>query len=491
MGEARPDVNAWWRVRRRLNRPILLAPPPARPDAFSRFDPALFAETLAAGLAPGQLARSETIVARMRALRVGGEFWRGGGWDQTLPAASLAAALLVATTYSDPFTGESSTPEAYVEQLGVWREALEENRTIACCVGMSLWKRRRMADFFRAGDIVPAFRRDARAAIRVARARNGAIAVWSTRMPPGLAELAASAAVKLIRIEDGFVRSRGLGSGLLPPASVIMDDTGIYYDPTGPSALERILNDTVLAPELLERARTLIDVLVARDITKYAAGDAPLTLPSRDGRRRILVPGQVADDLSVRLGGAGITDNLDLLTRIRTGNPDAFIVYRPHPDVDAGHRKGAIPDAATHRYADLVQRGGSMATLIGEVDEVHTLTSLAGFEALLRGKRVVTYGAPFYAGWGLTEDRADDRGLLLRRSRKLPIETLVAGALLLYSRYVDPVTKLRCGPEVLIDRLSDRSIWRPSMLMRGRQVQGWLRGKLVRLAQRGEADGRR
>jgi len=191
-----------------------------------------------------------------------------------------------------------------------------------------------------------------------------------------------------------------------------------------------------------------------------------------------------------RRATAGVKDNLDLLSRVRTANPDAFIVFRPHPDVDAGHRKGAIPDATARRLADLVQRGGSMATLIGEVDEIHTLTSLAGFEALLRGKRVVTYGSPFYAGWGLTEDKADDRGLLLRRSRNLPIETLVAGALLVYSRYLDPVTRLRCGPEVLIDRLSDRSIWRPSMLMRGRQVQGWLRGKLVRWAQRGDADGR-
>ncbi len=472
--------------------PVLQAPPPAQPDAFSIFDPVRFAAALLAGVANADIERAARLTARMDALRVGGAFWRedDAGWAALIPAAAapraeaIAAALLLATSYREPFGGEAITPEAFVEQLGVWREAIEENRGIVCCVGMAFWKRARMADFFRAGETVPVFRRGARGAVRAAKSRNGAIAVWSTRIPAGLERLAAAEGVRVVRVEDGFVRSRGLGSGMLPPASIIMDAAGIYYDPTAPSDLERILADTVFDAPLLARARRLIDVLVARDVTKYAAGDAPVTLPPPDGRRRILVPGQVADDLSVRLGGGGVRDNLDLLQRVRAANPEAFVVYRPHPDVDAGHRLGAIPDAVAARQANLVQRGGSMARLIGAMDEVHTLTSLAGFEALLRGKRVVTYGTPFYAGWGLTEDLTISDALVLRRSTKLTIEGLVAGALLLYSRYVDPVTLLRCGPEVLIDRLSDRSVWRPGMLMRGRQVQGWLRGWLVRLVQR-------
>lgn len=479
--------------------PILRAPPPASPDAFSTFDPALFDRVLDYGVAEADVDRAVKVAARMRVLRVGGDFWRNEAWERLLPASIagrsvaeiLGAALIAATTYRDPFTRQPSSAETYVEQLGFWRAAMDGNRAIACCVGMSIWKRKRIGDFFRAGNRVPAFRRSARGAVRAAQARSGAIAVWSTRMPPGLERLAAAASVPLIRVEDGFVRSRGLGSGMLPPASIIMDAAGVYYDPTGPSDLERILAETEFDAPTLARARRLIDLLVARDITKYAAGHEPVTLPPRDGRRRILVPGQVADDLSVRLGGADVRDNLDLLTRVRAANPGAFIVYRPHPDVDAGHRLGAMPDNVACGPADQVRRGGSMASLIGEVDEVHTLTSLAGFEALLRGKRVVTHGSPFYAGWGLTEDNVANPVLTLRRSKKLPIEALAAGTLLVYSLYIDPVTRLRCGPEVLMDRLADPSVWRPSLLMRGRRVQGWLRGKLVRLAQSRGADGRR
>src|SRR5262249_13015284 len=174
------------------------------------------------------------------------------------------------------------------------------------------------------------------------------------------------------------------------------------------------------------------------------------------GARRILVPGQVEDDRSVTLGGAGVAGNLDLLTRVRAANPDAFIVYKPHPDVDAGHRAGAIPDATAARLANRVLRGVSSAALLALVDEIHTLTSLVGFEALLGGRAVVVYGQPFYAGWRPTIDRAP----LPRRTRKLSLEQLVAGVLILYPRYLDPVTRLPCGPEVIIDRLSDPSLWR-------------------------------
>ena len=120
----------------------------------------------------------------------------------------------------------------------------------------------------------------------------------------------------------------------------------------------------------------------------------------------MLVTGQVSDDLSVLSGGGDVDGNADLLARVRALEPDAEIWFRPHPDVDAGHRRGAIPDAEALRYADRVVREGGMAELLERVDGIHVLTSLSGFEALLRGRDVTTHGTPFYAGWGLTRDLA-------------------------------------------------------------------------------------
>ena len=65
------------------------------------------------------------------------------------------------------------------------------------------------------------------------------------------------------------------------------------------------------------------------------------------------------------------------------------------------------------------------------------MTSLAGFEALLRGKPVTTYGMPFYAGWGLTRDLGMRADVAARRSRRRHLDELVAAALILYPVYVD------------------------------------------------------
>ncbi|WP_456478937.1 capsular polysaccharide export protein, LipB/KpsS family, partial [Nautilia sp.] len=84
-------------------------------------------------------------------------------------------------------------------------------------------------------------------------------------------------------------------------------------------------------------------------------------------------------------------------------------------------------------------------------DEVHTITSLSGFEGIIRGKEVYTYGMPFYAGWGLTIDEKKCE----RRKRKLSVNELVAGAYILYPRYISPKTGKFCEVEVLIKDIEE------------------------------------
>ena len=382
----------------------------------------------------------------------------------------FAGACLVATRYLDPYHNRAASFEEIAEILGEWRKIEAANRRIAVCLGMSFWKRRQVSDFLRSNTGRPAFRRSAKAALAQARARPGdAVAVWASRVPAGLAEAAQVQGIPLIRVEDGFVRSVGLGSDFMPPASLVLDSRGMHFDATARSDLEVLLLETEFDARSIERARGLIAQLVARGVTKYNLGDRALSIEWPAHRRRILVPGQVEDDLSVQLGGAGISGNLDLLGRVRAANPDAFVLYKPHPDVEAGHRNGRIPDEAARKFADTVIREVSTAALLDEIDELHTLTSLAGFEALLRGRWVVVYGRPFYAGWGLTTDIA-----AIDRGRRLTVEELVAGALILYPRYLDPVTRLPCGPEIVIERLEHPELWKPGPLVRARRLQGVL-----------------
>jgi len=189
------------------------------------------------------------------------------------------------------------------------------------------------------------------------------------------------------------------------------------------------------------------------------------------------VPGQVEDDASVRRGGGAIQSNLDLLRAVRAAEPEAFLLYKPHPDLEAGFRRGRIPMAALRGLADQVIGGAPMDALLRRVDAVHALTSLTGFEALLRGLPVTCWGTPFYAGWGLTDDRAP----VPRRGRRLTLDQLVAGALILYPRCVDPLTGLPCPPEVLLERMDRPELFPPGRRARLRAAQGFVTRAVARL----------
>ena len=411
----------------------------------------------------GAPASRWALLARLAGLAV----HDGGTADDT--PAWLTAALVTGVRYADPFRRETIGVEAALDIAVDWHRHGRSVVGISACVGMSVWKRRRMRQFLSTGNTVPAFSRLA------ATRSSGAVAAWASRVPPGLADELSVRGRALVRVEDGFIRSRGLGSNFLPPCSVVLDWSGQYVDPSAPSDLERLLAETEFSPALLDRARRFIGRLIDEGVTKYASiSAAPSVRRGAAGQRVVLVPGQVADDLSVRLAGCGM-DNAALLSAARAAEPDAFIVYKPHPDVIAGHRPGVI-DAATARFADDIVNAGNMHDLVSSVDAVHTITSLAGFEALLRGRQVVTYGQPFYAGWGLTTDRNP----VARRQRLLSVEALVAAALLLYPRYVDPVTGMPCPAEVVLDRMADPAVWRPGLLMRLRMAQGRVKAALAR-----------
>ncbi|EWY38920.1 capsule polysaccharide transporter [Skermanella stibiiresistens SB22] len=393
----------------------------------------------------------------------------------------FAAAYLCYARYVDPFTGHLRRFEDIAELLADWKRRNDADRAPTFCVGMSPWKRRTVDKFLASTESRPRFCRSAREAVARASASHGRVVVWASREPADLAGLAAAAGVSLLRLEDGFLRSVGLGADFLPAASLALDAGGMYYDPRSGSDLEALLEAGGFDEGMLERAGRLRAAVVREGLTKYNVGRGRSDIDWPAGQRRILVPGQVEDDRSVRLGSPVVTTNLDLLARARAAEPNAFIVYKPHPDVEAGHRRGAIPDQLALDHADRIVRDISSATLIGEVDEVHTMTSLIGFEALLRGKAVTTHGAPFYAGWGLTRDMLT----LPHRIRRLTLDELVAGTLIAYPRYVDPVTGLPCPPELVVARLAQGrgQRARPPLMVRLRRLLGGCRvafGKLAR-----------
>ena len=256
----------------------------------------------------------------------------------------------------------------------------------------------------------------------------------------------------VVRVEDGFLRSVGLGADLTRPISWVLDWSGIYFDATQPSDLETLLSETVFPSDLMKRAVALRERVVAAGLTKYNVGTMRWSRRS-EVTRVILVPGQVESDASIALGAVEIKTNLGLLKAVRAANPDAYVLYKPHPDVLARMRaKGEGEDTAVC-WCNEVVPDVPMGDLLREVDEVHCLTSLAGFEALIRMKKVVCYGQPFYSGWGLTEDVAP----IARRTRQLTLDELTAGVLLLYPIYISHTRNALISPEEALDELIE---WR-------------------------------
>lgn len=263
------------------------------------------------------------------------------------------------------------------------------------------------------------------------------------------------------RVEDGFVRSRGLGAELVPALSLCLDQRGIYYDPTRASDLESLLqNGRELQRDQLIRVEKLIARLIKNNISKYNLTGTSSDVPQG---YRILLPGQVEDDASIELGADKVRTNLDLLRSVRANHPDAIILYKPHPDVIAGLRKGHIDPEAALEFCDQILENANITDLLDQVDGVHTITSLTGFEALLRGHDVTTYGAPFYAGWGLTTDLGKTPA---RRQRQITIEELVHRTLIDYPRYWDPVTKSITTVEGILHRLETDGLPRPAPFYR-------------------------
>jgi len=262
--------------------------------------------------------------------------------------------MLQYPVWFDAYSGDRTDLLTALVGLEARRRSHEIKREPYLALGMRLWKR----------PFVRQFLGDVRFVDEVSGAGQRQVVAWGSSVETDEADL---------RMEDGFLRSVGLGAELATPLSFCL-------------------------------------AVVAAGLSKYNVGGTEVDVP--DGRRVILVPGQVEDDASILLGAGDISTNL---------------------------------------FCDQVLSGVSAQAALKVADEVCTMTSLMGFEALLRGKKITCFGRPFYAGWGLTQDR----GVAMPRRRNgVSLDGLVHASLIDYPIYRDPVSGLACPVEVIVERLA-------------------------------------
>lgn len=360
----------------------------------------------------------------------------------------FAAAFLLYSRYVDPFSGERCELERILDILTAERQMARPRGTRALAVGFSIWKRGFIPEFIGLGADRTKFIKPA--ALEGFDYQNGDIVVlWGRKHDEQVAHVPDH--VPVWRMEDGFLRSVGLGSDLRRPSSLVIDRRGIYYDGTRESDLEHFLKTHEFDPSDLARGRALRQTVLQARVSKYNVGTSgALDFRGRaKGAEVILVPGQVEADASIRFGSPELKSNAALLEAVRSARPDAYIVFKPHPDVVSGNREGAVPPEVLDRCVSETITDADIIDCLEAVDCVHTMTSLTGFEALLRGIPVTTYGLPFYAGWGLTTDHLAAR-FEGRRGRELELDALVYGLLCVYARYIHWPGGATHSPEALV-----------------------------------------
>jgi capsular polysaccharide export protein len=238
---------------------------------------------------------------------------------------------------------------------------------------------------------------------------------------------------KLTLLEDGFIRSIDLKKSLIRSFSLVRDDIGIYYDATKISKLEKILNtyDFKNDYELMNKARKAIKLLLDNNISKYNHSKDIDKSYFDDNEKKILVIAQAEKDKSLEYG---LTNNLSLEGLVDYAikeNPNATIYVKIHPD---DIQKNNYNLHINNKEYKIIKQDVNSISLLKNFTKVYTRTSQMGFEAILLGKECVCFGMPFYAGWGITDDRVK----LNRRKRKLSVEEVFAAAYILYSEYKNP-----------------------------------------------------
>jgi capsular polysaccharide export protein len=356
-------------------------------------------------------------------------------------------------SYASPVSGEKWTLGRCLDHVVLQKQYFHRNAGKFVGIGITPWKRRYISQFLRSPD--GQLRFSSRDDTRI----DEIPMYWSYRDSPSVDSTMPlihekNNTLSKVRVEDGFVRSIGLGSDFVAPSSLVFDDKGLYFDASAESALENMLNEYELSDQELNRGRAIRLAICEANISKYNVGKKQLEDTGSlcaDQKTVILVVGQVDGDQSLLRGTVKVQTNDQLLRSVRENNPDSYIIYKPHPDVVSGNRKGAISATTEQDCVDETEYTRDFLDCLPMCSEVHTMTSLSGFEALLRGKKVFTYGMPFYAGWGLTTDAMNNA----RRKVSRNIDELVFLCMHKYPHYVDLKSGEFVSIETIIGSLND------------------------------------
>ncbi|WP_201552400.1 capsular polysaccharide export protein, LipB/KpsS family [Psychrobacter immobilis] len=226
---------------------------------------------------------------------------------------------------------------------------------------------------------------------------NPVIYIWGYKAPDYFIDYIREQELDIFFLEDGFIRSGPDDESGAPPLSIVMDSQAPYFDTTRPNDLTDLIANFDFEQDGYDEtlAQEMLDYYVSHRVSKYNHQPYVDVVPiyGIKNEKRILVLGQVPHDDSLKYGGGiGIT-LLDVVNKAIKENLDAQIIVKPHPmTLD----DPSIVTALAELECLILTQSIHLVDALETIDHVYTITSLGGFEALLRGKKVTVLGRPFY-----------------------------------------------------------------------------------------------
>lgn len=230
--------------------------------------------------------------------------------------------------------------------------------------------------------------------------------------------------------------------------SLIVDHNGPYYDPKSQSDLDYMLTHESYTEYEKSCANKFIEAVKLKyliDAKNHLYGNVMIE-KKESGKKTIFVPGQLENDEFTFAGGdVVIPSDYELLIAICQKVENCLIIYKPNEGskikklTDLG--RGGLISLNTFMQEKknkiVIEHEASNSCCIDAADEIHLLNHNCGIEAIIKGKKVVTYGLPFYGGLGLTEDRQE----YPRAKRNINLEEFALATCMLYPRYKIPNQK--------------------------------------------------
>ena len=261
-----------------------------------------------------------------------------------------------------------------------------------------------------------------------------------------------NANIPIISIEDTFLRSvfpcRTKCDKKFKDSIGYCINNYLYFESNELTTIKELLSKPYAKNEKeIIAGKNIINQIISNKISKYNCQNFIGNTNVRSMyTNNIIVIDQAFADQSIVNSNANVETFKQMLIAAVRENPKNKVCVKVHPESMTGGRAGFYTPELIKEVEKLTNTKIYKLTepinpiiLLQNARKIYTCSSGLGFEALMCNKPVVCFGAPFYAGFGLTDDRNSNTKFI----QKIPIEYMAYIVFEKFSFFRHPITNVK------------------------------------------------